>query len=258
MNGKLFLLPFIAIVFLTGFAYGDRQPTGPEQLIGRIVFDLPGDFISDSNAVFSRPDNLTALAIAGGISIAMNQGADNDIDDEIRGKVLNSKWDVNFDLAGNPGVHFIGTSIWYAVAAELNAPQATEDAWTMMRALSVNGATTLALKLARGNKTPNGKALAWPSGHTSSSFTVASVLHELYGWEIGIPAYAAATAVGIRMMDSGDHWASDVVFGAVLGYVVGHTIAGDKDLSIAGFDIIPITGLEYNDSAFGLSLYKRF
>jgi membrane-associated phospholipid phosphatase len=28
------------------------------------------------------------------------------------------------------------------------------------------------------------------------------------------------------MMDEGDHWASDVLFGAVLGWVVGHTVAG--------------------------------
>jgi hypothetical protein len=38
------------------------------------------------------------------------------------------------------------------------------------------------------------------------------------------------------MMDSHDHWASDVLFGGTLGYIVGHTVAGKhKQLELAGF-----------------------
>ncbi|HUS73652.1 MAG TPA: phosphatase PAP2 family protein, partial [Sedimentisphaerales bacterium] len=108
------------------------------------------------------------------------------------------------------------------------------------------------------NETPNGKRWAWPSGHTSSSFTVAAVLDEFYGPKVGIPAYAVASVVAYRMMDTGDHWASDVVFGATLGWVVGHTIAGKhKKLEIAGFTVLPYMGNGDGPTA-GISLVKQF
>ena len=112
--------------------------------------------------------------------------------------------------------------------------------------------------LFRSNDTPNGKRWAWPSGHTASSFTVASVLDEFYGPKVGIPAYVTAGLVGYRMMDTGDHWASDVVFGATLGWVVGHTVAGKhKKLEIAGFRVLPYLA-NTNSSAMGISLVKEF
>lgn len=52
--------------------------------------------------------------------------------------------------------------------------------------------------------------------------------------------------------------ASDVVFGATLGWVVGHTIAGKhKKLEIAGFELLPyVAGI--NDLSMGVSLVKQF
>ena len=60
------------------------------------------------------------------------------------------------------------------------------------------------------------------------------------------------------MMDTGDHWGSDVVFGATLGWIVGHTIAGKhKKLEIAGFKVLPYTAS--NDGpVLGVNLMKRF
>ena len=128
-----------------------------------------------------------------------------------------------------------------------------------MKALSVTGASTLGLKLIRNNRTPNDKPLAWPSGHTSSSFTVASVLHEFYGPRVGIPAYVGASVVAWRMMDSGDHWASDIVFGATLGWVVGHTVASENKLpEVAGFTVLPYSGGNSRRSVAGVSLLKLF
>jgi membrane-associated phospholipid phosphatase len=127
-----------------------------------------------------------------------------------------------------------------------------------MTAISANGAVTTGLKLIRNNDTPNQHHLSWPSGHTSSSFTVASVLHEYYGLKVGIPAYIIAAVVSYRMMDTGDHWASDVVFGGTLGWVVGHTIAGKhKKLEMAGFSLVPYTAGR-NGSDLGVGLVRVF
>ena len=73
-----------------------------------------------------------------------------------------------------------------------------------------------------------------------------------------VPAYIAASLVSYRMIDSGDHWGSDVVFGATLGWVVGHTFAGKhKQLEIAGFKVLPYTA-NNNGSVIGVTLVKRF
>ena len=162
------------------------------------------------------------------------------------------------NFAGNPGFHFAAAGLWYAAAANNQDDLNKHRAWTMFRALSTTGLATVSLKAIRNNENPNGDDWAWPSGHTSSSFTVAAVLDEFYGPKVGIPAYIAATAVAYRMVDEGDHWASDVVSGAVLGYVVGHTVAGKhKELEIAGFKVEPLTTITGYPAA-GFSLVKKF
>ena len=221
---------------------------------------LPARFIEDSKDTFTRTDNLAALLLAGAASIAMhNSSADKDIQDHVeRHRQFRDVGDKTFDTLGNPGLHFAAAGLWYALSAENEDDFNKSRAFTMITALSINGLTTLGLKAIRDNENPNGNPWAWPSGHTSSSFTVASVLDEFYGPKVGIPAYALASLVAYRMVDTGDHWTSDVVFGATLGWVVGHTVAGKhKKLEIAGCRVEPYTG-NARDPAVGLRLVKRF
>ena len=223
--------------------------------------DLPGIVIDETNEMFSEWNNVWPLLTVGGVSVIMhNTTADRDIADNFDDhRALGADIDEVIANLGGPGVHFGAAGLWYAVSAGNQDQLNKQRSWTMLKALSVNGALTLGLKLVRNNRTPNDKWLAWPSGHTSSSFTVAAVLDEIYGPEVGFPAYLGAGFVGYRMMDSGDHWASDVIFGAVLGYLVGHHVAGkDKQLEIAGFDVIPYIDTNTDESIMGISLTKQF
>ncbi len=166
--------------------------------------------------------------------------------------------DKSIGLIGGPGFHFAVTGLWYAVSAENQDQLNRQRAFTMITALSITGLTTVGLKAIRNNDTPNGNCWAWPSGHTSSSFTVASVLDEFYGPRVGIPAYILASVVGWRMMDSGNHWGSDVVFGATLGWIVGHSVAGrHKQLEMAGFEVLPYAAGNGNP-VIGICLAKQF
>jgi len=224
------------------------------------VASLPNRFIEDSRDAFFRADNLTALLLAGGASIAMhNTDADDNLNENFqRHRVFRGFTDESLNVIGYPGAHFAAAGFWYVLSAEHQDEFNRERAWTMMTALSITGLTTGGLKAIRNNDTPNGSRWAWPSGHTASSFTVASVLDEFYGPKVGIPAYAVAGLVAYRMMDTGDHWASDVVFGATLGWVVGHTVAGKhKKFEIAGFQVLPYLA-NTNSSAMGISLVKQF
>jgi hypothetical protein len=219
---------------------------------------LPELVIEDMKEIYLRRDNFVALSMAGAASIAMhNNGSDDKIADNFEdNKNLNEFGDRSLDFIGGPGQHFFFTGLWYLFAAANDDELNKERAWIMMESLSVTGFTTLALKAARHNDTPNGKPWARPSGHTSSSFTVASVLDEFYGPAIGIPSYILAGSVAYRMMETGDHWGSDVVFGAVLGYITGHSIAGEKkaELKVGNFSVLPYFQPCQSDQFSGLGV----
>src|SRR5947209_1976829 len=57
-----------------------------------------------------------------------------------------------------------------------------------------------------------GGRYAWPSGHTSSTISVAAALSAYYDDEPWVPfvTYPVALAIGIGMIDGDRHWASDV------------------------------------------------
>ncbi len=215
---------------------------------------------TDAQATFFNGANLIALAGAGVASVAMNKSdADEHIADYFaRHDTFEGFSSETLFVVGNPITHFAGTALWYVFSAETHDDLSRQRAVTMLSALTINAAVTGGLKLIRHNDQPDGGPWAWPSGHTSSSVAVASVLHEFYGLKVGLPAYAVAGVVAWRMMDEGDHWASDVLFGATLGWVVGHTVARrHATLEIGGFEVLPYFGRP-DAPAVGLCLAKAF
>lgn len=279
-NGRRLSIFCIALILLSGHSTraeqdGANSPSGRsgqfrlstsenDFLISFIndAINWPERILTDANDILLRYDNLSALLLAGGASIAMHQSnADKELARHfIEHRVFkNSLADESLNVLGCPGTHFAAAGLWYGLSADAGDQFNKERAWTMMTALAMTGLMTVGLKAIRDNKTPNGQIWAWPSGHTSSSFTAAAVLDEFYGPGVGIPAYFLAGLVGFRMMDAGDHWASDVVFGATLGWVVGHTVAGrHKKLELAGFEVLPYTAELTANPSVGVTLAKRF
>lgn len=94
------------------------------------------------------------------------------------------------------------------------------------QALVVNGAYTGILKHAAQRTRPDGSdRLSFPSGHTSTAFSLAAVADHHYGWKVALPAYAAAAGIGLSRIESDRHHLSDVLAGATLGFLVGRTVA---------------------------------
>ena len=75
-------------------------------------------------------------------------------------------------------------------------------------------------------KGPSGSNNAFPSGHTSSVFAIATVVANEYEHIplIAPLSYGIATMTGYSRLNDNKHWASDVVFGAALGYFTSKTI----------------------------------
>lgn len=78
-------------------------------------------------------------------------------------------------------------------------------------------AITYALKYSVNEKRPNGGNQSFPSGHTSASFAGAEFIRKRYGWEYGVPAYAAAAFVGYSRVETREHYPHDVLAGAAIG-----------------------------------------
>lgn len=72
---------------------------------------------------------------------------------------------------------------------------------------------------------PAGHDSSFPSGHTTVAFAAATVFSEQYPhWYVIVPAYAAASTVGLSRLYANQHWLSDVVAGALLGTVTSHLL----------------------------------
>ncbi|MFA5553561.1 MAG: phosphatase PAP2 family protein [Phycisphaerae bacterium] len=263
-HGLLLRISCCAVLLLSG-CVEQRENTGPKRDWLEETWNQrhtwPDRIWEDSKDTFTQQNNIMLLSLAGGASIAMhNTKADKSLQRKFEtNRVFEGFSSESLNVLGCPGTHFAAAGLWYALSVDSNDVMNENRAWTMMTALAINGLVTVGLKAARNNRNPNGDRWAWPSGHTSSSFTVAAVLDEFYGPKIGIPAYVLASMVGYRMIEEGDHWASDVVFGAALGWVVGHAVAGKhKQLELAGFNVLPLTSTTDGEPVSGLCLVKQF
>jgi len=78
---------------------------------------------------------------------------------------------------------------------------------------------TYGLKYGVNERRPNGGTESFPSGHSSISFSAAEFMRKRYGWEYGIPAYAAASFVAYSRVEAREHYAHDVVAGAAIGII---------------------------------------
>lgn len=92
-----------------------------------------------------------------------------------------------------------------------------DGAFQLGKSLAATVAVTFVLKWTVAEKRPNGEPHSFPSGHSSVSFCSAEFLRERYGWEYGVPAYAAASFVGYSRVESKRHYVHDVLAGAAIG-----------------------------------------
>lgn len=80
-----------------------------------------------------------------------------------------------------------------------------------------------------GSKPPNNAYTSFPSGHTTVAFAAATVFAMEYKNIKYVPilAYSAATLIGLSRLVQNAHWTSDVLVGAVLGYLSGRQVVNN-------------------------------
>lgn len=85
------------------------------------------------------------------------------------------------------------------------------------------------------------ESTSFPSGHAMRSFAVAATVVGFYPektW-VGIVSYSMATLCSLGRVVSNEHWTSDVVIGAALGYFIGKGVVkfNDKIGNVSSVDI---------------------
>jgi len=232
--------------------------------VKRDVKYLPKDLWRDTKRVYANPMNLVILGTAYGGSLVLQQsGVDDSIenhfneDNDFRPAHHHFKedWRDAFGAIGNPGTHFALAGVWYLAGQQTMDDKTYEVGKTLFSALTINGLTVLLGQTATYDRGPNGELGTFPSGHTSSSFVFASVMHEAYGHLVGIPLYGLATLAGYERIEDGEHYFSDVVMGAVLGTVVGHSVASGRDPEFFGWKLLPYASTQ---GGTGVALVKSF
>lgn len=88
----------------------------------------------------------------------------------------------------------------------------------LLKGFVTSGLITAGLKGVVHKTRPNGEPQSFPSGHTSLTFAAAGFLQQRYGWNLGLPAYLVAGFVGWSRVDSDNHYESDVLAGAIIGW----------------------------------------
>ena len=130
--------------------------------------------------------------------------------------------------------------LFYAYGYAADDSKARKTALLGIESFIVSSAFTGVLKFATHRYRPSdggrydqwdgpsfsGSNISFPSEHTSSAFAIATVLANEYNDNIfvGALSYSVATMVALSRINDNEHWASDVFFGAAIGYFTAKTI----------------------------------
>jgi hypothetical protein len=214
------------------------------------------DLVSDTKELFTWRNGMILL-VGAGASVGIHDGLDDEVARDTLGH--EQRWgdiDGFFKAAGNPLTHLSAAAGLYAYSLWENDAELHDLSKTLIDVVAIDAAATNILKVAANTRRPNGDPWGFPSGHVSSSVAVAAVLDEYYGHAVGIPAYLFAGLVAWERIDDREHDLSDVVFGALLGFVIGQTIGADHHTKFCGLECIPY--VDPVTSAPGLALEREF
>jgi hypothetical protein len=108
--------------------------------------------------------------------------------------------------------------------------------------------TQTELTFARGDG-----GVSFPSGHATQAFAIASVIAAHYPspW-VKIAAYGLAGLVGLSRIEQGEHYASDVLAGALIGIAVGNSVVRFHDSDRLRVSVLP--SLNHRSIAVGFTI----
>lgn len=250
---------FIVLLFITsilipaGAAYAEETTTQPAEdgeevdILFRAAESKVQLVKRDLRELADRTFRLNQrnVMIAGGLTLGiLGLGlVDNDIRDSFQDNRSATLDDIaqGFDFLGSfPGTLITNFSLvgigWLNRDYE-GGRKLYRTAGISSEAQTIAGIVTWALKFGIGRTRPfeeKGKShfepfhsfsTSFPSGHTTQAWAMAAVFAKYYDPPVPMVAYTYATLMGLSRIYSDKHFSSDVLAGAVLGYLIGKSIS---------------------------------
>ncbi len=210
---------------------------------------FPGDLLDDVSAL---PSSENAWWLLGGIAATLLVHEIEDPEGAMRG--------LDGDLI-DPIVDF--GNIWgdirvqaplalgsWAVGSWRDDSEMAGLGYDLSRSLLLTYGTVSLTKLAVQRTRPNGEDYSFPSGHTASAFSTAGVLSRRYGGWVGGIGIGLGVLTGLGRLEDNKHFASDVVAGATIGWIIGRTVAREGSGDQSAWQLVP--------SGNGLVLVAQF
>ena len=140
------------------------------------------------------------------------------------------------------GLYLVGRYMRPHAEGEPKTNKVSHLGFDLLRSLIVSQALTQGIKIAVHRDRPTGECCAFPSGHSSATFAVASVLERHLGYRGSWPMFLVATYVATSRLHDNRHFLSDVVFGASVGIASGWTVVGRHGRSNYAVMPVPVRG----------------
>ena len=186
-------------------------------------------YYRDVYAPFVNPTTLTLLA-GGTVSTLTLLATGKDFEDKVLEEAAEDRplgrYSVIGDYSGQMIPNFAYTAFFLGKYWFTNDPLSRFRAEMMIRAtLAATTMSTILKATIREPRPKDGNDLnSFPSGHSTSIFTFATIVAAVHGRYWGAGAYTLATFVAFSRMNDNRHRLHDVVAGATLGSMYGLAI----------------------------------
>ena len=176
-----------------------------------------------------RKNSLYWLAAGSGLALTVHPK-----EEEINARLSGSSFADTFFKPGRYVGSFpflLGSGIaTYAIGRAGSHPRARHLGTDLIEAALLSEGITQGIKVIVRRDRPllpdgtHGQGFSFPSGHASGTFAAATVLQQHLGWKAAVPTYLVASYVAISRLHDNRHFASDVVFGAADGIIIGRSV----------------------------------
>lgn len=195
----------------------------------RGFFSALGHNLKDDVKHLPRKNTAYFLAGGGALALAIHP-ADDWINRQLGGSGAVETFFKPGKYIGNTGVLLGAGAATYLIGRGKGSGRLQHLGMDQIEAQLLAGGIVIGLKQAVRRERPlqsdgtRPSGFSFPSGHAAATFAAATVLQQHLGYKAGIPTYLIATYVAMSRLHDNVHQASDVVFGATVGLIVGRTV----------------------------------
>lgn len=148
-----------------------------------------------------------------------------------------------------------GSAALWGIGALGSFPDAETTGRMLTEGLLLTYGVTGVLKLGAGRERPDhSDNRSFPSGHSSGSACVATIMWDRHGPEVGLPLAAVAAFTALSRVHMGRHYPSDVIAGASIGLAAGLAVVQAWSDGTGSEEIQPALGIRWS-SRTGFGVY---